>query len=484
MNETKIPRFFKWMFCAWVFSLALYQFAENTADPDLWAHVLFGEHFLHTGTLHRVEPYSWTAADYPWVNHEVFSEAALGAAHLSLGGKGLLLLKVCIGLLTFGFALTLGGQYLPWPARAVAWALGALAVVEISFGFAARPQIFTALALASQLWISRRIHEGKLAWAIALPLLFVIWINTHGGALAGVVLLFITVVATTMQFFAKKFPAISNRGLLEESTPTSVVITLWISLVAVTASLLANPWGVELIRWLIGSVLWLRPEIDEWNPAKLGWDHGVFFILILLTALAFIFSKRRRALWEMAVCGALAVLAIRSVRHTPLFCIAALAFVPPHLADVILRCKNQFARWQILFQQPQTQKLAAGLLAICALAIIGAASTLHKEKAWTMEVPRKQYPVAAIDFIRKHELNGNLLVFFDWGEMCLWELPECKVSIDGRLDTCYPHDVISAHWKFYNGDGFDQKVLDVAKADIALLPVNLAGAFALAKSSK
>ena len=89
--------------------------------------------------------------------------------------------------------------------------------------------------------------------------------------------------------------------------------------------------------------------------------------------------------------------------------------------------------------------------------------------------------MAAVQFIQQHELRGNLLVFFDWGEMCLWELPDSRVSIDGRLDTCYPPDVIAAHWKFYNAEPFDGAALDLNRADFALLPSKLAGALALAK---
>jgi hypothetical protein len=121
------------------------------------------------------------------------------------------------------------------------------------------------------------------------------------------------------------------------------------------------------------------------------------------------------------------------------------------------------------------------LLLFASAGSIVATVALHKERAWTMEVPRRQYPVAAVQFIQQHELHGNLLVFFDWGEMCLWELPDSRVSIDGRLDTCYPLDVIAAHWKFYNAAPFDSAALDVSRADFALLPSKLAGALTLAK---
>jgi hypothetical protein len=67
------------------------------------------------------------------------------------------------------------------------------------------------------------------------------------------------------------------------------------------------------------------------------------FVLALLALISFALSRRRRALWEMAICAGLAVFAFRSVRHTPLFAIAALAFVPPHLADVILRFRDHFS---------------------------------------------------------------------------------------------------------------------------------------------
>jgi hypothetical protein len=74
-----------------------------------------------------------------------------------------------------------------------------------------------------------------------------------------------------------------------------------------------------------------------------------------------------------------------------------------------------------------------------------------------------------------------LLVFFDWGELAIFELPECPPSIDGRLDTCYSRELIAAHWRFYNGEPFDQKILNSEKADLALLPRNLAGTVELAK---
>jgi hypothetical protein len=164
-----------------------------------------------------------------------------------------------------------------------------------------------------------------------------------------------------------------------------------------------------------------------------------------------------------------------------LFAIAALAFVPPHLADVIVRFRNHYAGLEEWMRRRGAQQAAAVLLTVTTVGECAGTFLLHKEHPWTMEVPLSQYPLSAIAFMRAHELQGNLLVFFDWGELCLWELPACAVSIDGRWETCYPRELIPEHWKFYNDEPVDGKILDLGKADLALLPANLAGAQALAR---
>jgi hypothetical protein len=393
----------------------------------------------------------------------------------------LLLLKIAAGLATFFIALSIAARRMDEKAKIVAWALGAVAVVEISFGFAARPQIFTALALAMELWILRQIHCGKTNWALALPPLFALWINTHGGVLAGLLLLFAAVGAATAQNVLKTFAPDFISQRIEKGPPRKIILWLWFSAILSAAALLANPYGTELPRWLVASVLWLRPQIAEWNPAPFDWNHAAFFICILLAAISIFFSRKPWQLWELAIVVVLAALALRSIRNTPLFCIAALAFIPPHLADALDRFRNQFGGLIESCRRPTMQKIFTALLLAASAGSIAATLALHKERAGTMEVPRDEYPVAAVKFIQQHELHGNLLVFFDWGEMCLWELPDSRVSIDGRLDTCYPSDVIAAHWKFYNGETFDPAALELSRADFALLPSKLAGALKLAK---
>src|SRR5580704_7102570 len=69
-------------FCVLVILLAVFQFSENTADVDLWGHVVFGQEMLKTHSIPKTDTYSWTAAGRPWINHECLAEIALGGGHL------------------------------------------------------------------------------------------------------------------------------------------------------------------------------------------------------------------------------------------------------------------------------------------------------------------------------------------------------------------------------------------------------------------
>jgi hypothetical protein len=470
--------------CAFVVAvlcLAIFQFSENTADPDLWSHIFFGAQFVHTGVPTTTDNLSWTAYGQSSFDHEYLGEAVLGAVYLSLGAPGLLLFKIIIGLLTFGIAIAVASKNLDPKMRMMAWTFGALAVVEISFGFAARPQILTALFLAIELWLLSRIHSGRWRWAFTFPPMFALWFNLHGGSLAGIVLLFAAAGATTAQSLAKEFIPAKATSYLSDGISLRAILALWISAVVAAATVVLNPHGFELARWLVGSVLWLRPQIQEWNPAKFNGEHAMFFICAAFAVAAFVLSRRPRQLWEMAVLAILFVVAFRAVRNTPLFCIAALALVPPHLADVLQRFRNHFRHFEELFQSYATRKALTFILVLVSAGIIAASCLLHKKHFWTMEIPRAQYPISAVNFIQQHDLHGNLLVFFDWGEMCFWDLPDSPVSIDGRLDSVYSPDIIAAHWKLYNGEPFNTNVLDISRADYALLPSNLAGSFAFAK---
>jgi len=453
-----------------VLMFAFFHLAANEVDVDLWGHTIFGQRMIELRAAEHTEPFSWTAPGHRWINHELFAEIALGAAHHLAGGPGIWLLKTGMGMLVFGLCMWAALREQEWPRSAVVWIVGAFGVIELAFGFAARPQMFTALGLVLMLIILRAGHRRSPLWFLLLPPLLVAWINSHGGALAGVVFVTVSAIASLVE------SQMRARLKLDGEPPVSLRTSLVLFGVVPVCylALLVNPYGKDLPLWLWESVRYVRPEIDEWNPVGLTLDHLPFLMFIPVTLGALWIARHRVQWYEGALLCALMIVAIRHVRHVPLFAIAAMVFLPAYLVEAGNVLRSRLAPVAESIAQPRMQRLFAVVLVGMTIALIPSTIFLRKERFYTMEMPRQSWPLDAIEYVRANELHGNTFTFFDWGELTIWELPENPPSIDGRLDTCYPRALIEAHWDFYNERPYDASVLDLSKADIAIIPQDLA----------
>ncbi len=80
------------------------------ADRDLWWHVRTGQLILEDGRLPQTDPFSFTAAEAPWTNHEWLSDVVLGGIYTVGGDVGLsvwriLLLFAVVGVLAVALRL-------------------------------------------------------------------------------------------------------------------------------------------------------------------------------------------------------------------------------------------------------------------------------------------------------------------------------------------------------------------------------------------
>src|SRR5262245_26598708 len=225
---------------AWSFVLLGFGLATVThADPDLWGHLRFGLDTLATHSLPASDPYSFTQ-DRAWLNHEWLSEVLMAAAYQPLGTLGLRLLKAAI--LVLGFAMvwqTYRGAALPAKIVAMAWLVfGAVHMVAT-----VRPQLWSLLftiVIARQLVVPSR----HAYWA--LPVLFALWANLHGGWIVGLGIVGVWVA----------FGGVVEAG---KRVPT------WAMAVACVLATLATPHGVRLWTFVWETVGFER-AITEWRP--------------------------------------------------------------------------------------------------------------------------------------------------------------------------------------------------------------------------
>lgn len=43
------------------------------------------------------------------------------------------------------------------------------------------------------------------------------------------------------------------------------------------------------------------------------------------------------------------------------------------------------------------------------------------------------YPCEAVDFLKKQPQKGNIFNRYEWGGFLIWQLPESKIFVDGRM---------------------------------------------------
>ena len=462
-------------------AFAFWRFGENSADPDLWGHVLYGETHLLGGNLPAGDPYSWTAAGAPWINHEVGAELVMAAAHLAGGSAGLWVLMVAVAAATLALAWREARARLSPDAGWLAWLILLLASREIAVGFAMRPQIFSLLGWALFLTGLRALLAGRrLAWFL-LPAGFVVWVNVHGGVLLALLALGVVALALsglTVMGRAGLLPAGAIERVMPGQGPR--LPGLWLAAGLGTAGLFLNPYGWRLPVWLVESVRYVRPEISEWNPPALAPGHALFWLLAGLW-LALIFVRRTRLpAWEALVGCLVLAAAVRHERHIPFFALAMAVFVPGALERWALSGAWWSPHLLKLGERPAFVRLLVTINAVAALAFFACGAGCGKVRFWRLEVSRSEYPVAAMDYIRTAKIRGNAIVYFDWSQQALWMLPDSRVSLDGRLDTCYSRGLIAEHWRFFHDGVLPKETFSIDRADWALVPTGGAASAALA----
>ncbi len=265
----------------------LFWFSDTIADPDLWGHVRFGQDILRTGSIARVDAYSYRTGGQVWFNHEWLCEAIFAGIYNAAGPRGLIVCKVLVSLLIVGLChahLRLRGL---GPYASVILLL--LVSIPFRLGLGTiRPQIFTYLLFLIELLLIERAAEGRTHGLWALPVVFAAWVNLHGGVLAGAGILGLWIAVSAVERLRD-----ASGGPIGRLT---ALVQMGILGIACGLALLINPYGAELIRFLLRTATVPRPEISEWTPLVLMSLPGQFYLgLLAIGILGLAGSRRRRA---------------------------------------------------------------------------------------------------------------------------------------------------------------------------------------------
>jgi hypothetical protein len=398
------------------------------AQSDTYWALRAGQDIWRTGTVPRVDAYSFTAAGLPWPDHEWLWQAFLYPLHRA-GGMPLVTAAaalVVIGAVVLAYRLTIG-------AISTRFLLMLLAIPLASVVWAVRPQIVTLLGLALLVtWLARE----RLA---PLPLLFLAWANAHGGVVLGGVVLGAAVMAALLRAAVTRAP---------EDRRRAARLGLALPLCALATTL--TPLGFGVFRFVVESEARLRAaHINEWKATLPGPGlsiEGAFWVLALafLVLLARRWRTLRTGTWGDWVVFASAVallpLAFRSLRHIGPFLLLAPAAASRLLGpDFRLRRASSSS-------SPDRPGLNAALFGVIAA---GAAATVAV--CWRLpleDLGWRPVPEAALAAIRA--CPGRLYNHYNQGGYLVWLAPETKVFVDNRQDP-FPLPFLIEHIRVESG---------------------------------
>ena len=463
---------------AFVFLAVAIADAGRVADTDLWGHIAFGRLFLRVGPVSH-DPYNYSVPGHAWAVHEWLAEVIMARTYDTCGILGLKLWKfACTALTIIMLAMAAAETGAAPPLQAAVLVTAAVALMPL---MQFRPQLYTYIFLAALMALLARDNYRRRAPLWLVVPVFALWANLHGGFVIGVAVLALYATIVSAE------DLIGRRGFRRGTRLFGVTL-------AGAVATLANPYGVYAWSHVLGALNdpLTRKAMVDWQPliVVLANSHGlhsgvIFFALVVailvVLALAVIITARGGDLPLIAIAALMGAAAFDVVRNMPLAVIAAVAPLARHLHLIGIKMRAASAPASAIAEPgPAAVTPApaatepghfnrAGQIVIVAGALV---LTLGKGGLLSPRLPAAMnYPVGAIAFMRSHQLGGNLLARFEWGQYAIFHLtPSSRIFVDGRVDLVYPPQVIDQYVDFFAGAPGGARLLDRYPHDYVLMP--------------
>lgn len=416
---------------------------------DLWWHIATGRWILEHKALPLTDSWSFTRPGQRWLQHEWLADLVFKLLVNLFGMNSLVYWKWLILLLTFLLLFHVARRLTNDPLASYAAVLVAAATAAPFLDI--RPHLYSALGYVLLL-VLLVLRERP---PIYLPLIFLIWVNLHGGFFFGLMALTVLLLPLVI---AK--PSIDRRR----------TIIIW---AACVLACLFNPNGFQAftypLKYAFDSNSPFAKAIGEWvSPLVSGGIRAPVYpyaIAVFLASLGVLLVKRFRrtyeVAWPLVALGLLTLaMSLTSRRFIVLFAISQALVVAPALAVVIpIRLQT-------------VSRLAAPAL-VALLGLIWLWPYPLSPYAFRYLTVEDAFPVETCNFIETNQLSGNVFSYYSWGGyLHLRTDGRMKTYIDGRADTLYDNETLLRYAAVQGFKPGWQTVIDSSNAQYILWPRN------------
>jgi hypothetical protein len=392
-------------------------------EGDTYWHMAAGQRILTTHHWPTTNYYSFTAPNNEWLAYEWLGEVFMAVTSRLGGPRALLalltaLVSMIVLLVYYAASLASGNPK-------SAFAATALALPLLGSCFSVRPQLLGYIFLLITLICLERYRRGGQTNLWVLPLVFVLWVNTHGTFTLGLAALAIYGVAGLRDFRLGHFEG--KAWLPRQRWHLALVVLLCV------AALLVNPYGPRLLRYELGITAQHvnLTYFQEWQPLAFREFFGVWFLFLLLAfAVGLVALRRTQRPEAVALVLLAAYLACRHQRFVVFFAIV----LAPVLAGLLAEL------FPVYEPDKNLPVLNAALIALFAAVVV----VFFPSSASLQRLIDRNQPRRVVDYLRAHPVPGPMFNDDFWGGYLIWASQgQQKVFIDGRSDAYEPSGVLA-----------------------------------------
>jgi hypothetical protein len=403
-------------------------------DLDLFTRVALGRLIDISDQIPLTDPWAYTPRKSVWHDHEIIPGILFYTTSQIAGDSGLFILKCCFIAITLG--LIFAAQRLAGNATAVGLAFIALGIPDMLLVWVPniRAQVMTFLCYALFLFaFARARFRGRDTLLLILPLVEIVWVNSHGGFIIGPI-------------FMAIFTAIMWR---EKRTS----LPLYGALLGVVLAPLCNPYGISFLWFICGAVTHLPPEISEWGALRPWTPHGLIVYGLVSVVLLGLRASRRVPLEGLLFIVVSGIEGIRHERLAPLVTMCIAVYGIPLFAEGLAVIERGLPRLLAIVRRSTITALILLTTAYCIRAIFFVPAL---GRGFSFDY--SQYPVEAIEWLRNSRPGGKILTHYNDGSYVLWRMgTQFKISLDGRYDGLYPPETIKMGLEAYQPGGPAQR---------------------------
>jgi len=411
--------------------LVCFHVKTSVRDPDLWLHLKAGDWIAHHHAVPFADSFSRIAKGRSWLAYSWLPELSLYAAYRALGVVGIgyygTLLTLGVACAVLWMAWRLSGRFL------ASCVLAALACWAFLFNSMPRPvflsMIFFSITLAILLLADRSGRVQLLYW---LPLVFLLWSNSHVQFIYGLGVLGLFLAVTAGERVALRFgllPSLCEPSKLPIGRVAAVLVACFVATLIgpYTFHLYTKVYDYSKAKVIYSLVLELQ---------ALSFRYPRNFVQLALTAAAFVAVgwNKKVDLFKLALLTVCTVIAYRAIRDSWFVTLATVACIA-----------DSWVKQSEAEERKPAPRIALGLAAAL-VCLMGLAPTFGFDRTGLTATVASAFPVQAADFVRQQQLPGPIYNAFGWGGFLIWYLPEYPVVIDGRTDL-YGDDMVELFTK-------------------------------------